>query len=87
MAISQLAAQLLKDHALRSSNLFYDVDVLGPMFRDAALDRLDAAYTELVEAGLMEPAGVVISYFGVPKGLHRLTVAGRHQAAAEASAA
>jgi len=80
MAISQLAIEVLRDHGKRPAHMFYDVDVLGPLFKDTELDRLDAAYIELIAAGLMESAGSVVSYFGAPKNLNRLTALGREMA-------
>ena len=76
MALSQLAQRLLELHAERPEQLFYGVDVLGSLFRDPAIARLDAAYRELEQAHLMQPTGQEITYFGEPERLFRLTPAG-----------
>jgi hypothetical protein len=76
MKLSHLAVQVLRDHAQRPRDVYYDLDVLGSMFRDADVDRLDRAYTELQAMGLMEPSGAVVSFSGEPKQLLKLTKRG-----------
>lgn len=85
MPTSELALRLLQLHANRPSQLFYGTEALGSMFRDADLKLLDAAYEELERVRYMEPAGALISYFGEPKRLYRVTAQGA--AAARGSAA
>ena len=84
--LSDLAHRLLQLHAGRAGRLFYGTDVLGSMFRDADIARLDTTYAELVERGLMEPSGSVISYFGDPKPLFRLTESGAEAVVQESAA-
>lgn len=80
MALSDLATRLLSIHAAQPTQLFYATDALGPMFRDADVSRLDDAYRELEEAKLMGPAGPIISYFGAPKRIYKITDLGQQSA-------
>lgn len=75
-ALSDTAAAVLADMAREPGRIQYHTEVLGGMFGDADVERLDAAYRELFEKGLVEPAGVTISFFGAPKRLYRITPAG-----------
>lgn len=79
--ISNLAMRLLRTHAANPGRYAYETSVLGSIFRDADLDRLDQAYVELKEQNLMENAGVTVSYFGVPKALLKVTQLGLAEAA------
>lgn len=72
-ALSQLAQRVLSAHAQEPQRVFYAVDLLGGMYRDSDIDRLDKAYQELAEAGLMQDTGVEVSFFGAPKHLFRVT--------------
>ena len=76
MTISPFAEQLLRLHAQRPNVLFYGLDVLGGIFRDKEVELLDKTYEELAKAGLMEQSRSLVSYFGTPKTLYRLTEAG-----------
>jgi len=80
MALSTLAQRLLNVHATTPNGLFYADEVLGSLFRESDLKLLDQAYEELARAGLMQEAGVTISYFGSPKNLYRITEDGRKEA-------
>jgi len=86
MMISDFARQLLQGHAERPNDLFYGVDVLGSFFRDVDLERLDSAYKELANAGLLDSSGAVVTFFGSPKSLYRLTDSGAKEAARENAA-
>jgi DNA-binding HxlR family transcriptional regulator len=81
--LTELSEQLLRTHAQRPNQLFYGVDVLGGLFRDTDLARLDETYNELARAGLMERSGSVVSYFGMPKTLYRITEKGIEHVARE----
>jgi hypothetical protein len=76
MPSSELAERLLRLHVDRRGQLFYGTDVLGSIFRDRDIVRLDDAYRELETLGFMEPAGPFISYFGDPKRIYRVTEEG-----------
>ena len=75
-----LATRVLRDHAARPEQLFYDINPLGNMFGRSAMDSLDAAYVELVDAGLMESAGDIVMFFGEVKELYRVTSQGMERA-------
>ena len=75
-SLSPLASRTLVKHALKRGYLWYATDALGSMFNDASVERLDAAYEELVRSELMEPADETFTYFGDVKRYHRLTPAG-----------
>jgi hypothetical protein len=77
MELTPLAQEVLADHQSEPDVAFYDVDRLGPIFRDTDFQRLDDAYAELMQAGLMEKAGSVVSFFGTPRELYRLSEQGR----------
>ena len=79
--LSGLATRVLRDHAARPVQLFYDINPLGNMFGRSAMDSLDAAYAELVGAGLMESAGDIVMFFGEVKELYRVTPLGLERAA------
>jgi hypothetical protein len=76
-ALSSLAATLLRDLAASPSRVEYNTRLLGGMFEEPDLSRLDAAYAERRKAGLIEAEGATISFFGTPKSLHRITPNGR----------
>jgi hypothetical protein len=79
--LSPLAQRLLQVHAQRPKQLFYAAtEALGSMFPSSQLSQLDQAYEELSGAGLMEAAGPIVSYFGVPKRLYRVTNEGARMA-------
>lgn len=80
--ISNLAERLLKLHQQSPDMLFYGTDVLGSMFRDADLARLDSAYNQLAREGLMERTGEAFTYFGVPKKFYQLTKKGEQMGSA-----
>ncbi len=86
MAISPFAQKLLDSHAQRRDFLFYDAGILGSMFRDADLTRLDAAYRELESEKLIESSGELTTFFGEPKVLYRVTQEGLRQARQESAA-
>jgi hypothetical protein len=85
MPISDLAQRLLNAHAKEPNKIYYADEVLGGMFRESDLEQLDAAYRELEDAGLMQKASVTISYFGMPKGLLRITKKGSRKAKSTAA--
>jgi hypothetical protein len=78
--LSGLATRVLRDHAARPEQLFYDINPLGNMFGRSALATLDAAYVELVDAGFMESAGDIVMFFGDVKELYRVTPRGSERA-------
>ena len=86
MAISQMSERLLREHARRANQLFYGLEVLGSLFRDTDVNRLDQAYAELADAKLMESSGVEFSYFGARKTFFRITSAGLERAAQQPAA-
>jgi hypothetical protein len=86
MNLSDAARQLLQFHAARSQQSLYALDMLGSFFRGTDLQRLDDAYRELNEAGLLAKTGKIITYFGEPKALYRVTKTGAEEAAREPAA-
>lgn len=80
MRISPLARCLLEAHANHPQLSFYGTDVLGSMFREKDLERLDNAYEELERANLMERSNTIISFFGESKYLYRVTKTGKQEA-------
>jgi len=83
MEISDFARRLLQAHATHPNQLFYAIDLLGSFYRDSDLRRLDAAYDELHAGSLIAKSGAVVSFFGEPKALYRITQAGIEEAARE----
>ncbi len=75
--VSDLALMLLREMAEAPGRIEYNTRVLGGMFRDDDVVRLDAAYAELSKRGLIEKAGAVVSFFGQPKSLFRITESGK----------
>jgi hypothetical protein len=86
MPLSNLAQEVLELHAGRPRDLFYGVDALGSMYHDSDIKRLDEVYRQLAEMGLIEQSNVVVSFFGEPKNLYRITSAGQTLAARESVA-
>jgi hypothetical protein len=80
MKLSSLAVDLLRDHAKDPARVYYDIDVLGTLFRGSAIRELDSAYNELAAFGFMESADRIVHLFGDPKRLFRITDAGCRQA-------
>lgn len=81
MSVSPFAERLLQSHAVTPSRIFCNVELLGSLFRESDLNRLNHAYEELAAAGLMEKAALEGSFFGTPVHFYKLTA----KAAAEAS--
>ena len=76
MPISDLSYKILRMHAERPDELFYGVKALGGAFRETDVQRLDEAYHELAKAGLLEKTGAVLSFFGAPKPIYKITELG-----------
>ena len=79
--LSCLALTLLSHMADQPDRIEYNTRVLGGMFRDEDVARLDSAYEELVEAGLVERSGQIVSFFGSTKALCKITPEGERHAA------
>ena len=77
MELSSLAQTLLDRMRESPNRLHYDTDVLGSMFRLTDLERLDTAYQQLETEGLIERSGAIISFFGQPKYIYRLSPKGQ----------
>lgn len=86
MSVSDLAERLLHYHAQMPDQLFYGERLLGTLYPESELQRLDAAYEELAEAGLLEKTRFVHSFFGMPKTLYRITPKGKELATQESAA-
>lgn len=86
MALSELAEQLLRTHAQHPNQPTYEVELLGSLFRDSELQRLNDAYRELLEQSLVERSGAAIRFFGATKSLYRLTQTGADHAVRETAA-
>ena len=78
-SLSMLALRLLTDMAKDPRRIEYNTRVLGGAFEDAEVALLDDAYAELLARGLVEPVGSVVSFFGAPTSLVRVTEAGLKQ--------
>lgn len=83
--LSDLAGILLAEMARHPDRLEYHTRILGGEITDAGIEQLDASYKELEKRGLAERAGAVVSYFGIPKSVFRLTEKGRQTAAGNAA--
>jgi hypothetical protein len=77
MELSPMATRLYERLRESPDRLRYDTAVLGGMFRPGDLEILDSAYQELSKAGLVERSPALVSFFGTPKPLYRLTDKGR----------
>jgi hypothetical protein len=77
MALSYLARAILSGLRSEPDRVRYDTRPLGGVFRPNDIVALDAAYKELHDAGLVEPADVYYSFGGNPKTLYRLSERGR----------
>jgi hypothetical protein len=74
--MGEMAQALLDAMAREPNTIEYHTRLLGGVITDESLAALDRAYLELAKAGLVERAGPVISFFGAPKSLYRITPAG-----------
>lgn len=74
--LSDLALALLAQMAENPSRLEYNTRVLGGIFQNEHVVLLDRAYADLLGEGLVEKAGAVVSYFGAPKSLVRISEKG-----------
>lgn len=83
--LSDLAKILHAEMARHPDRLEYHTRILGGEITDDGIRRLDEAYQELEKTGFVERSGAVVSYFGTPKSVFRLTEKGR-QSAAETAA-
>lgn len=75
--LSPMAELLLRRMIADPDRHEYAYKVFPGMFRDADVERLDAAYRELEEAGLIERTGSIVMFFNSPKRLYRLSELGR----------
>jgi DNA-binding HxlR family transcriptional regulator len=75
--LSPMAELLLRRMIVEPEKLRYDFQVFGGMFRDIDIERLDAAYRELEEAGLIERTGAIVMFSNSPKRIYRLSDLGR----------
>jgi hypothetical protein len=75
-ALSELAGKLLAAMASEPSRLEYATRLLGGSFKDSDVERLDQAYLELADRGLIERSTASVSFFGVLKVLYRITEKG-----------
>lgn len=75
--LSPLAEAVLKDHRNAPNDHFFDLAVFGSMFPSESIERLQAAYDELQDAGLVERSGDFEELFGRVVALYRPTDAGR----------
>ena len=80
MPLTPFAERVLMDHRRAPAKAFYDLDLLGSTFSSTMLTRLDEAYDELVQAGLVERSGDFVRFFDDFKPLYRLTAHGRAEA-------
>lgn len=73
MQLSPLAQRVLSDHHRAPTAFFYDLFSLGGMFRESAIDHLDAAYKELVSQGMIERSNDrTVQLFGIVRPAYRL---------------
>ena len=75
--LSPMAEVLLRRMIAEPEKGRYDFRVFGGMFRDFDIDRLDGAYHELENAGLIERTGAIVMFFNSPKRIYRLSDLGR----------
>lgn len=80
-----MADVLLAKMSENPSQVEYHWRLLGSGFSGEALDMLDAAYQELLDRSLIESAKAIVSWFGVPKGLYRITDKGLQYARGQAA--
>jgi hypothetical protein len=78
--LSPQAQLLLEAHAREPGYAMYAIDLLGGLYSGEDVERLDRAYVELKQLGLLEPTLHIIEYFGEPKRMFKLTEAGRNLA-------
>jgi len=74
--LSETASMLLRMMAEYPNRIEYHTSVLGGSFRDSDIERLDQAYEELEEKSFVEKSGSLISFFGQPKSLRKITESG-----------
>jgi len=86
LKISSLALTLLTRMAEEPARIEYNTRVLGPAFWEAYGASLDRAYDELVDAGLAERSGQIVSFFGSTKALCRITPEGERYASEKRAA-
>lgn len=71
--LSPLATAVLADHQRAPQTFFYDLLSLGTFFDTGAIAQLDAAYSELEQAGLLERAdGQFVRFAGQTRPMFRL---------------
>ena len=71
--LSALATRVLVDHERAPDAPFYDLLTLGSFFDSGAIAQLDAAYSELENAGLVERAdGETVRFGGQTRPKFRL---------------
>lgn len=71
--LGDLALRLLTAMADAPERIEYNTRIFGGSFGDGDVDQLDQAYLELRERGLAEASGQVVSFFGAPKSLSKIT--------------
>lgn len=75
--LSEMSKILLAAMQASPNRLEYHTGILGRAYSATAVAHLDAAYAELLERGLIEPSDGLVSFFGEPKRLFRLTRRGQ----------
>ncbi len=75
--LTPLAQLVLEQHAGRPETVFYAFEALGSAAGENDFRRLDQAYQELEERGLMARTKHVVTFFGHSARLHQLTPLGR----------
>lgn len=78
--LTPLAEALLRDMATNRTLIRYHTNVLGGSFEEKDIAALDLAYALLASLALIESAGAVVSFFGQPKRLYRVTDKGVERA-------
>jgi len=78
--LSPLAQRLLIEMAKNPTRLEYNTMVLGGIFKDADVERLDDAYRELATHGFAEKSDSSVAFIGEQKHLYRITEAGKEAA-------
>jgi hypothetical protein len=75
--LSALAIEILNNHKGNPNHLFYaDMTTTSQLANRHGLNAIDAAYTELLNRGLVKKMGQIVSPLGQPRNCYQITPRG-----------